>query len=171
MNITKVLESGDVERFHQCVGMTNQRNSEHQWGVSLLLQHFFPDCRKEVLLAAMTHDSTELVWGDIPATTKWSAPEIKIILDELEAVTETEWGIDFDITTEEKQMVKSCDMLEGMQYCLKRVEMGERKASVPFYAWYNHIEKNNLIRNRFQLYMIGEMYTDMGVLMVVTHGS
>lgn len=140
MDINNVLISGDVERFHQCTGMTKQRNSEHQWGVALLVQHFDKQCRKEVILAALTHDATELVLGDIPAPTKWTIPEIKVLLDKAEENIEVEWGIHFKLSPVEKHLLKLCDMFEGMQYCIKRVKMGERRAAIPFKAWANHID-------------------------------
>lgn len=135
MNISKVLESGDVERFHSNPGITKQRNSEHQWGVAMLCQHFNPKCRKEVLLAAMTHDAPELITGDLPATFKWSNPEVKPFLDKFEQEIETEWGINFELNEGEKFLLKVCDMLEGMQYCIKRFKCGEYNAQIPFFAW------------------------------------
>lgn len=161
MNIIKLLESGDVERFHQCTGMTKQKLSEHQWGVALLIQKFFPDCHKHVILAALTHDSAELVTGDIPATTKWSVPEIRSLLEKMEQEVELEWGVDFALSKYEKYMLKSCDMIEGMRYCLKRTTCGELRASIPFYAWYNHICEYEMIDNVYQLDMIENMRKEM----------
>ena len=144
MNIDKILESGDVERFHMCTGMTKQCNSEHQWGVALLVQHFDKNCRKEVILAALTHDVAELVTGDIPATTKWANPELRVTLETMEHKVEEEWGIRYNLTPVEKHLLKTCDMFEGMLYCIKRVKMGEVKAHNPFQLWAGHIEKNYL---------------------------
>ena len=78
MDINQVLLSGDVERFHSNPGIAKQKNSEHQWGVALLCQHFNPLCSKGIILAALTHDAPELFTGDLPATIKWSNPEIKL---------------------------------------------------------------------------------------------
>tara|TARA_R110000851_G_scaffold96792_2_gene209954 strand:- start:34716 stop:35207 length:492 start_codon:yes stop_codon:yes gene_type:complete len=139
MNISKVLESSNVSRFHQVTGMTQQTIAQHSWGVSLLCQHLMPECSKDLILAALTHDCTELVTGDIPAPAKWAYPELKSVLDEIEEITEKEWGINFDLPTYEKRMLKLCDALEGMNYCIQRREVGELEAAIVFGKWANHI--------------------------------
>lgn len=147
MKIKKIMQSGGVERFHSTPGITKQRNSEHQWGVALLCQHFTPDCRKEVILAAMTHDAVELITGDIPSPFKWSNKEIKPLLDKFERQIEKEWGINFELEPAEKFLLKICDMFEGMEYCIKRFKCGEMNAQIPFYAWSNHISTDYISIN------------------------
>lgn len=139
MDINKVLQSSGVSRFHAVPGLTPQTIAQHSWGVAILCQHFKPKCRKELVLAALTHDCTEMVTGDIPATAKWQSPELKTILDKIESQTEKEWGIQFELNPEEKRLLKLCDGLEGMNYCLERRKQGELEASVVFYRWSDFI--------------------------------
>lgn len=136
MDMKKVLISGSVERFHNAVGISNQHVSSHSWGVAMLCQHFDPDCSKELIMAALSHDCAEMFTGDIPANTKWELPELKKLLDKYEDKILLDLGLSFELTDEEKILLKICDILEGMQYCLGRMQMGERGARRPFWAWY-----------------------------------
>ena len=160
MNISKVLESSGVRRFHAVPGLTPQTIAQHSWGVSMLCQYFNPKCRKELVLAALTHDCAELVTGDIPATVKWESPELKVILDQIESKTEQEWGIQFTLDEYEKRLLKLCDGLEGMNYCLERRRQGELEASVVFYRWAEFVltkHSLNKIENEFYLSLIKQM--------------
>jgi 5'-deoxynucleotidase YfbR-like HD superfamily hydrolase len=135
MNIKNILNSGGVVRFHQQVGVTKQQNSEHQWGVALIVQHLNPDCSKDLLLAALTHDAAESYTGDSPFPVKKDHPELSVILRKLEVQWEKENDINFDLSYEEKATLKLADSLEGMWYCLQRYKCGEKNALTPFNAW------------------------------------
>lgn len=144
MDITNVLLSGDVTRFHNVPNITAQKNSEHSWGVALLCQYFDPYCSKNLILNALTHDCAELYIGDIPATTKWEYPEIKAILDKIEKKVDFDLGLaTFIITPKEKDLLKFCDMIEGMHYCMSRIKAGEQCAGFVFSKW------EDAIRDRF----------------------
>lgn len=145
MDIDNILASGDVERFHSVPGMVKQDIANHSWGVALLVQYFDPNCRKELLLAALTHDCAELKTGDIPADVKWENPDLKKALSEMEERIEKEWGIHYNLTAQETTLLKICDCLEGMTYCLKRLNMGEQGAGYPFGKWYNFLKENYLL--------------------------
>ena len=167
MNISKVLQSSGVGRFHAAPGLSSQTIAQHSWGVTMLCQYFDPECRKELVLAALTHDCTEAVTGDIPATAKWQSPELKTVLDEIEAKVEKEWGIHFELTEQEQRLLKLCDGLEGMNYCLERRRHGEMEASVVFYRWADFI-MGKFMLNDTETEFLSELITKMGNL---TNGS
>jgi len=142
MNIIKVLESSGVMRFHSVPGVTMQSIAEHSWGVALLCQKFMPYCSKDLILTALTHDCAELMTGDVPAPAKWKSHNLKSELDGMEMEVDSKWGIVFDLADyREHVLLKICDALEGMNYCLSRREHGEVGASAPFQAWSNHLLK------------------------------
>lgn len=167
MNISKVLESSGVSRFHAVPGLAQQTIAQHSWGVSMLCQYFNPECRKELVLAALTHDCTELVTGDIPATAKWESPELKVILDQIESKIEQEWGIQFTLDEDEKRLLKLCDGLEGMNYCLERRRQGDLEASVVFYRWADFVMGKFVLSDKETEFMSG-LINKMGNL---TNGS
>ena len=135
MNIRNILHSGEVVRFHNHVGIDKQKNSSHQWGVALIIQHVYPQCSKELLLAAMTHDCAEYYIGDIPSPVKWDNPELKEMLSQIEKKWEESNGVDFDLNFEEKLVLKIGDTLEGMWYCVQQVRLGNINAKRPFRKW------------------------------------
>ena len=147
MNITKVLESSNVERFHSATGVAKQTIAQHSWGVAMLCQYFKPDCSKELILAALTHDCSELETGDIPSTAKWKNPKLKLMLDKIEAKTEEHWGIAYKLSTDENKLLKLCDALEGMNYCIQRRKQGELEASDIFYRWVDFVSDKFIFTN------------------------
>jgi len=135
MNIRKILQSGNVVRFHNSIGMDKQKNSEHEWEVALILQHIYPQCSKELLLAALTHDAAEYYTGDIPFPIKQASPELKSVLDKLEHQWEEQNGVHFNLHPEEAYFLKLADTLSGMWYCIQQVKEGKINAKRPFRKW------------------------------------
>lgn len=160
MDIESILISGHVERFHAAPGITKQKVSEHSWGVALLCQHFNPDCSKALILAALTHDCAELVMGDMPASFKMDNPEVRPILTAYEKRIEKEWCIEFQLPDEELQLLKLCDAIEGMKYCLFRLRHGEYYAKRVFYRWYEYVKKSFSLTS-FQLRMVEDLRLDV----------
>lgn len=138
MNIKNILESGEVLRFHASVGIEKQKCSEHQWGVALILQHIYPECSKELLLAALLHDAAEVFTGDVPASAKWRYPELNTVLKEIELEFEKFNGIEFNLEKEDHFAMKLADTLEGMSQCLHQMRMGNRYALRLFSRWEKH---------------------------------
>ncbi len=135
MKIRKILQSGNVVRFHNHSGIDKQKNSEHQWEVALILEHIYPQCSKACLLAALTHDAAEYFTGDIPFPTKQASPELKAVLDQLERQWEEQHGVHFDLHPEEKFFLKLADTFSGMWYCILQVREGKINAKRPFRKW------------------------------------
>lgn len=135
MNIKTVLNSGNVVRFHNHVGIDKQKISEHQWGVALVAQFIDPNCSKDLILACITHDAAEYYMGDIPANVKWDNPKVKTVFEEIETKWEKKNGVYFELSPNESVILKMADMLEGMHYCIKQVRRGHRDAIRPFRKW------------------------------------
>lgn len=106
----------DYVGMHQC-NVTN---------IALLLR---PDCRKELVVACVCHDSPE--WasklGDIPSPIKHRVPGLKEAADAEEARVWAEVGL-IDpcegLTPEEYRIMKIADYLDGMMFCIQERRMG-----------------------------------------------
>jgi 5'-deoxynucleotidase YfbR-like HD superfamily hydrolase len=112
-----------VKRFHT-LPMGQQTIAHHSYGVAMIIQNFWPDCRKELLLAALYHDVPELVTGDTPAPFKWSKPELAATLHDFEErfLHEYEWH--HELTESEKRMLGIADTFDMILYCQEQIEMG-----------------------------------------------
>lgn len=143
--IFNLMDSGEVLRFHSSPGITKQKVSEHSWGVAMLCQYLYPEGSKDLLLAAMTHDCAEIKTGDIPAPVKWEDESIKAILDKIEDNFNEEHGIQFykNLNETEKKVLKMADVLDGMIYCVRRLDHGELLAVNPYDKWYDYLKNNH----------------------------
>tara|TARA_R110000822_G_scaffold84867_2_gene199009 strand:+ start:3526 stop:4041 length:516 start_codon:yes stop_codon:yes gene_type:complete len=144
--IRAILNSGDVVRFHSCTGVDKQKNSEHQWGCALIVQFIYPECSKDLLLAALTHDAAECHTGDIPFSIKKDNTELSGLLRGIEIEWEKQHGIHFVLNVDEHVVLKIADTLEGMIFCISQVRNGNLNAEIPFYKWCQFFE-DNLLRN------------------------
>ena len=68
--ILKVLEGGEVKRYHTMPTIGEQTVANHSWGVAVILSWLKPDISPKALLKALTHDVAEKQTGDMPAPTK-----------------------------------------------------------------------------------------------------
>lgn len=153
MKIHNILCSSDVTRYHTAPLISAQSIAHHAWSVSILCQYLSPNCSKNLILAALTHDCAEAVSGDIPAPAKWKYSELKKISDEIEAEISAEWGINFNLTDDEKRTLKICDGLEVMLYLTKRYNFGEIDARIKFYKQADHMMQTfDLVGSEKQLF-------------------
>lgn len=65
-----IADSGRVVRWHAAVVNHRETLGEHHAMVAQLVLLLFPDCSKETLAYAVTHDIGELLTGDVPSPTK-----------------------------------------------------------------------------------------------------
>lgn len=139
MELSKLLEtldSGGIMRFHACPKMRKQRLSDHMWKVALIAEFLLPNISKNALMYALTHDSTELVTGDIPATLKWEFPEIKDVLKGIESKYSS---APESISDLEKLVIKLADFIDGMLFCYDSYADGCKEAKVIFQRWQYHL--------------------------------
>ena len=101
----------DLARHGQTLG-------HHQWGVATLLLTLFPDCRKEVLVEALLHDTGEPGAGcDMASPAKRRYPEVATALAMAEYIERRQIGtLVEDLTDREHAQVRLCDGLEAYLY-------------------------------------------------------
>lgn len=86
-----------------------------------------PTARKEVIMAALTHDLGELMLGDIPAPTKRAITrESKAALDTIESNALNTYGLNYPdlLTPLEHVLLKFADCFDGLSFCTEEVRRG-----------------------------------------------
>jgi len=91
----------------------------HSYAVVVLLDQLWDNCSKNLLLSALYHDVPEIVLGDIPATAKWSYPDVQRVFKKAEQKVMKDLDIAFVLTDRELNRLKMADMLELVMYCHK----------------------------------------------------
>jgi 5'-deoxynucleotidase len=123
-DLLRVRRAGDVKRWHTKRTNREQTLAAHQWGVAMLVQWVDPFCRKELIMAALTHDNTELDTGDIPTPAKWKS---QAFADALTAVEQKSLLCEIwpdCLTQDEHNLLKWADSVELLLYAQEEVNMG-----------------------------------------------
>jgi 5'-deoxynucleotidase YfbR-like HD superfamily hydrolase len=121
--MTVLRSASYMTRFHTLPG-NHQNVGHHTWNVMAIIQCFWPDCRKELLLAAMYHDVPEIMSGDIPAPFKWGNPKLSEILETLEANFLKKYGWHQELTDSERTILKIADTFDLVLYAQEQIALG-----------------------------------------------
>jgi 5'-deoxynucleotidase YfbR-like HD superfamily hydrolase len=130
--ILKVLEGGEVKRYHTMPTIGEQTVANHSWGVAVILSWLKPDISPKALLKALTHDVAEKQTGDMPAPTKWNYTKLAKELSKVEKKVEKELGVDYELTQEESEYFKQSDLFELLLYCVNQRSLGNTNVNVVF---------------------------------------
>ena len=117
-------EAADVLRYHTLRTLRQQSIGAHSFGVMQLVLAADPGCRKEVLVAAMRHDYSELFTGDVPAPAKRASAALQGALDDLERAQPHLAPHPGPFTSKELRLLKWADTMELVLWCLEEHEMG-----------------------------------------------
>lgn len=143
MNIQEILRAGFVRRYHTVEMIGQQTTAEHSWGVAMILVYILGEMPPpELLVAALCHDVPEVYTGDVPATAKWSWPEIASAMSEAEDQIFAALGIDYDICHEHRMLLKAADMLELLHFCGRQTMLGNRNFDAIFQRGVGYFTKN-----------------------------
>lgn len=127
--LLQIRKGGDVKRFHTVTMLREHLVSSHSWGVATIILDVYPECSKELLIAALYHDVPEHIVGDMPATTKWRHPELADKLAQAEAQAVAEMGLEMILSPYEQKVLKFADMADLVLCCLQEVQLGNRTAA------------------------------------------
>lgn len=126
------LQGGSVRRFHTVTTIKDITVAEHQHNVAwivYILEEGKP--RMELVMAALSHDLPEVIFGDIPSPGKK-------ILGLTDTFTGYEEGMlkekEFwnDLTPREQHTLKLADRMGGMLDCVKERSLGNRNVELPY---------------------------------------
>lgn len=139
-----IYEGGVSKRYHTLETLKEQNIAEHSFGVAWLCEILTQgNARKELIMAALSHDLAEHIVGDIPSPTKremdLSAKFQAYELNKLQSV-------DLAIYTEslldgEKQVLQLADMIDGMMFCIKERRLGNQNLGMVFIRFHAYAEQ------------------------------
>lgn len=128
---------GYTRRYHGWRTIKDDLVGSHSYNVANLVMLLRPDCRKELLMVAIRHDSAEWIAGDSPSDVKRQVPELKVALDAYEDKVFADIGLTLpDLTDDEYKVLKIADNLDGLMFCVQEREMGNLLI-VPVFNTYN----------------------------------
>tara|TARA_R110000787_G_scaffold156836_4_gene270786 strand:- start:392 stop:829 length:438 start_codon:yes stop_codon:yes gene_type:complete len=121
--------------------INEQRNGQHSWGVAVIIHKLWPDCSRDLLLAALYHDVPEYITGDIPADCKWRFDELSTELSAAETEIIGDLGIPKPghLPIKDYRRLKIADMLELMWFCLEEMQMGNTTIREVFNKGWDHL--------------------------------
>ena len=88
----------------------------HQGRVALIIDHYWPSARKELIVAALKHDLQESRIGDVCGQAKRDFPALRAELDKAEAQTARDMGITLNLSPGEERMLKFADKLDAFMW-------------------------------------------------------
>lgn len=144
--IMLLREAASVQRYHTQRMQRKQELNAHSYGVAMLVQHLYPECSRDLLLAALYHDLPEYFTGDVPAPAKRGIPQLAVLLENAEKGT----GIlyrEFNLTVFDEALLKWCDTFELVLFCLEEVQMGNTYALAPLYKGLEWCTESDMIIN------------------------
>ena len=124
-NLVEFIRAGlAVKRFHTVPTIKEDTVGMHSAGVALfcaLLTDY--KCSAELLMAALTHDLAEQIYGDIPSPAKhqlgiWGS------MNAMEDKALEEAGLLQVLNVYEKRWLKLADCLDGMYFCISEKCLG-----------------------------------------------
>jgi 5'-deoxynucleotidase YfbR-like HD superfamily hydrolase len=148
--------------------MRFQTVAAHSWGVAMMIQRIWPDCRKELILAALQHDLGEQEVGDIPAPAKWRSPDAYKAFALAEDNARNDMGFkDYEktLTSFELLVLKIADGMELMALSQNRLNNGELGARIVLNNIGRHL-RNQL--NDYQVELSGNAAIHFRIISLMT---
>ena len=122
----KIRAGGLVRRWHTIPTINDETVAHHSWGVATVLLELWPDCSRDLLIAALYHDVHEHVTGDIPKPAFWRSPELGTLVDCIKDEVNRELGILPSLTIEEQKQLAIADMFDLCWRCLEEIQLGNK---------------------------------------------
>lgn len=148
----------EVKRYHTVTTLREETVGHHSHGVAMLCLMLTPDASAELLKAALMHDLAEQITGDIPSPAKRDHYHAGNF-DELERRLINESGLKFPyLTAHEKRVLKLADIAHGALFCVRELELGNRRMRVVLQRYQQYAESMELTLRELELFnTIAEM--------------
>lgn len=125
---------GYTARYHGSRTLIPDTVGHHSYNVAVTVMYLRPDAPARLLRAALKHDAAEHKVGDMPAPAKRAIPGLREAFGHYEDKIMDEAGIPVEpLSPEEHWVLKLCDALDGMRFCIQERAMGNQLVG-PIYA-------------------------------------
>ena len=144
----------EVVRYHTLTTLVKETVGHHSHMVSMICYVLDPNCSRDLLLAALTHDLAEQVTGDTPSTAK----RLYGITDQVSALEDSVMaaaGLAFpNLTDYEKRILKLADVAQGAMFCSREISLGNRRMRAVFDRYMSYAADMGLIGVEEELFEI-----------------
>jgi 5'-deoxynucleotidase len=118
-----------LRRYHTLPTNEQQTVGAHSFGVCMLLHEITGGkVSANLLVAALYHDVTETVLGDVPSPAYHLFPELKTAMANAEYSVAEKYDIMFELDTQEQKLLKIADSMEALFFCLEDYQRGNLDA-------------------------------------------
>lgn len=155
VSIGYIRRGMDVQRYHTTRMVVGETVGHHSANVAMLCMLLMPECRLDLVAAALTHDLAEQATGDVPAQAKWASVALKEALDKLE---DENTVFKYDLTPYELRVLKQADMLDLCFKAVEEIRMGNSTAEGILRRGLSFLSRNNPLP--MTLPMIKELYRE-----------
>lgn len=125
---------GQVQRYHTTTPLAQrENNAEHSFGVALLCMAFWTDTSCRLLKAALLHDVTEGMTGDLPHTVKRDYAEFNRQYEIAEEIAQRALGTEAvmaALTEEERARLRVADMADAFLFGYDQYRIGNWHAGL-----------------------------------------
>jgi len=119
------LDGSSVKRYHVMRTLISETVGQHSAEVAFICSLLSPDCRSNLLLAALLHDIPEQATGDVPAQAKWGSSILKRVINDLEVQFIAKFIPNYpELTEEEEQILKYADLLQLCYHACDEIVVG-----------------------------------------------
>ena len=152
------LNGSEVKRYHTVRTLQEETVGHHSHGVALYCC-FLTNPSANLLIAALVHDLAEHQLGDIPSPAK-KKYGIGEQVNELEARLLKDHHFDVELTDAEKRVLKLADIFQGMSFCLREMQLGNRRMREVFDRYRAYAEDMLLVGDEREVFgVIMGIYT------------
>jgi 5'-deoxynucleotidase YfbR-like HD superfamily hydrolase len=156
-----IIRGGVVKRFHTMHTIHTQNVAEHSFGVAWLLWLL---CNEKpsrgMLMAALAHDLSEHMTGDLPAPAK-RRMGVSAQFDAEEERQYAEAGfLPIPLSDAEKRILKMADSMDLLLFCIREIALGNSDMNVVYQRGMSYIMELAPFTETEQelIYLIGERY-------------
>jgi 5'-deoxynucleotidase YfbR-like HD superfamily hydrolase len=147
-----ITYGAEVKRYHTFTTLQTDTVGHHSHGVALLCLMIEPNASPALLKAALLHDLAEQHTGDIPSPSKRTYG-IGAQVEALEAKLLESAGFPLpELTPREERILKLADIGHGALFCLREVQLGNRRAEGIFDRYLSYLDGMFLIDREVDLF-------------------